>query len=728
MHYISWKQCFLLVLTLLTASFSHAADTLTTATFNVPQTYSNPGGAYIPPGNTVTVTSTGQLTFNYNLTIDSNARLILNGGKVIVGDGKRIILQEANSSSASYPGGYLELNNNAVITSFTSLPTGALWQGIECKAAATAFAYSGASTLKINGGTIQYATCAFTSFDANHGTGRIYAQHATFLNNYRSLNMEGGAYVSVEPPNEDSLIWTMLYIENSTFRLTSDFPYTPPDMVNLNGTMIVFRSCIFEADNYLGAVTNGNNWNFVNNTTAINGISSSLFVDQLAGSPNGCQFISCKNGITLNNEPLAEYPDIVGNSYFNCVNDISIMGSRSGVFVLDNVMDGPTPTTDVFGAPYANYCSVFLRNCRSYKMEGNSIGYDLPSTPQGHNFGGIVIMDCGDSNNVVYRNDIAVPTIGVGVESIGTNRNADATTGLKILCNTIRSSNFDIAILRDSFSNPISGIHNQQYIPGLSPGSDTSAANLFLGTNVNNPIRNYDLEANNTSLFTYKYNGAIANEKPVYRNFPTAVVTNIANTCPVRKKRNPQPSILFDAPDSGKLIIMDASAPPPSKRPANDDASAPDQQGSSVLQPVQIWLAQNKNNWAGMPQDQKNLVYQTEKDPMFDGAAARSLLARYEGKKYDPIVLIPKIGIQSITNEDNGKKIYPNPTTGNITVTWMDGDALLNIVNVSGETVLQKNIKSGITNVDLSKLTNGVYLAEILLNGKVAYQQKIVKQ
>ncbi|WP_214226644.1 T9SS type A sorting domain-containing protein [Pedobacter sp. B4-66] len=702
------------------------AQPITTTTLTGVNNFTTLGGAFIPPGNVVTVAPGAIITFNYGLTIDSNAKLIVNNGATIrMADGKRIILQQFRSSSPvlNNIGGYIELNNS-LITSLTSSPTGGLWQGIECKEGNSSLINTAPPVLKINGGTIQYANCAFTSFNPmiiGFVKGRIYAQNATFLNNYRSLNMTGSYYFSMPPPNEDSLVWTPDYIENSTFRLTSDFPYTPPDVVNLRGATIAFRSCTFKAESFIGALTNGDNYNFVNNTTAINGLNTMLCVDQLSGNPNGCSLEGFKNGITINNPPNVRYLNIVGNSHFACVNNISILGGGGPAYILGNEMVGPIPTNNGTPNPAVTFCSVFLRNCREYVIEGNRIGYDIGPVTQDFNFGGIVVMNCGDFNNVVYRNMVNVPLVGVGIESIGTNRNAAGNSGLKILCNTIKSTNYDIAIVKDSVTNPVNGIHYQQYIPGINSGVDTSAANLFLGSNPNNPYRNY-LSLNTTSSFVYKYNPAFSSENPVYRNFPAAITTNVTNTCPPRKVRNPQPPFSFSPPDTAHLIVTgeDALFFNMASRPENFEST-------SALEPVQQWLVQNNYNWAGLPQDQKRLVYETENDPMFEGATARSLLALFEDKKYDPFVIIPKVTANMVKIlTDNNDKIYPNPAGDNAWVNWTGADATLMLTNAAGQTVLQQKIKSGITKIDLTQINAGICFAEIRIARKVAYQQKVV--
>src|SRR6218665_1625387 len=128
--------------------------------------YSNPLGVEILPNSTVTITGPGTVvTFMYDVTVDATAKLIVqNGATIKMGNDKRIILNHYNTANPppGAMGARLLLNNNAVITSLTSSVTGNLWRGIECTANATAMGIVMAG-IKINNGTLQYASCAYTN-------------------------------------------------------------------------------------------------------------------------------------------------------------------------------------------------------------------------------------------------------------------------------------------------------------------------------------------------------------------------------------------------------------------------------------------------------------------------------------------------------------------------------------------------------------------------------------
>ena len=84
---------------------------------------------------------------------------------------------------------------------------------------------------------------------------------------------------------------------------------------------------------------------------------------------------------------------------------------------------------------------------------------------------------------------------------------------------------------------------------------------------------------------------------------------------------------------------------------------------------------------------------------------------------------------------DNGLNIYPNPTSSNLNVQWTGqaiGSANVVITDIIGHevytSVVNINTASGQTQIDLSRLTNGVYLVNIKsgnnnFNGKLTIQQ-----
>ncbi len=74
--------------------------------------------------------------------------------------------------------------------------------------------------------------------------------------------------------------------------------------------------------------------------------------------------------------------------------------------------------------------------------------------------------------------------------------------------------------------------------------------------------------------------------------------------------------------------------------------------------------------------------------------------------------------------------IYPNPATGEVLVTlaqWTEGTTFA-LTNILGQTMLEKNITTRQTKVDLSLLVSGVYIAEVKQDGKKSVRQLIVSK
>ena len=76
--------------------------------------------------------------------------------------------------------------------------------------------------------------------------------------------------------------------------------------------------------------------------------------------------------------------------------------------------------------------------------------------------------------------------------------------------------------------------------------------------------------------------------------------------------------------------------------------------------------------------------------------------------------------------EINSILIYPNPTSGNISI-QLEKQSLISLYDVNGKLVKQENSSNTILNWDISNLENGVYFLTSISEGIVT-KQKIVKQ
>lgn len=88
-------------------------------------------------------------------------------------------------------------------------------------------------------------------------------------------------------------------------------------------------------------------------------------------------------------------------------------------------------------------------------------------------------------------------------------------------------------------------------------------------------------------------------------------------------------------------------------------------------------------------------------------------------------------GVSAIeeTALNNLMDIYPNPTTGIITIELSQtaNESVLAIININGQELLKQQIKANKTQIDISNLKSGVYFAKII-NENTGEVRKIVKE
>ena len=86
------------------------------------------------------------------------------------------------------------------------------------------------------------------------------------------------------------------------------------------------------------------------------------------------------------------------------------------------------------------------------------------------------------------------------------------------------------------------------------------------------------------------------------------------------------------------------------------------------------------------------------------------------------------VGINEQNNEPGAMKIYPNPVKNTINIENSQlGESLLSVYNINGQKLLNQQIGSGKTQIDMSGFAKGVYTVKLLNNNKVEIR-KIVKE
>jgi len=69
---------------------------------------------------------------------------------------------------------------------------------------------------------------------------------------------------------------------------------------------------------------------------------------------------------------------------------------------------------------------------------------------------------------------------------------------------------------------------------------------------------------------------------------------------------------------------------------------------------------------------------------------------------------IVKLSFTDITN--NQFAVYPNPARTEITVSTSYSNSLLNITDISGKTIISKNLNATETRLNIDKLRAGIYM------------------
>jgi len=82
------------------------------------------------------------------------------------------------------------------------------------------------------------------------------------------------------------------------------------------------------------------------------------------------------------------------------------------------------------------------------------------------------------------------------------------------------------------------------------------------------------------------------------------------------------------------------------------------------------------------------------------------------------------VGIDNINITENS--FYPNPITNNLNIKTTNYPAHLYLYNVSGQLLLQKEIKQENTSVDFSSYPSGIYFIELKQNNNIS-RKKIIK-
>ncbi len=89
-----------------------------------------------------------------------------------------------------------------------------------------------------------------------------------------------------------------------------------------------------------------------------------------------------------------------------------------------------------------------------------------------------------------------------------------------------------------------------------------------------------------------------------------------------------------------------------------------------------------------------------------------------------------RVGVKTSVVDFNNNSVfaYPNPTTGMLTVTGLQKDNVISVVNLSGQVVMKQKVYSSKESVSLESLPNGFYMINVDNNNQQVAKIKVIKK
>jgi PKD repeat protein len=160
-------------------------------------------------------------------------------------------------------------------------------------------------------------------------------------------------------------------------------------------------------------------------------------------------------------------------------------------------------------------------------------------------------------------------------------------------------------------------------------------------------------------------------------------------------------------------------------------ANGPDGSGIFATSPgtSTFFDPQSADDWCGqgygaecVSLDLSAYAFQPDIMFMFEG------VNRFGNNLYlDDIEIPMPVGIETVEAENEGVQIYPNPSTGNITIYIDDEeDATVEIMNSEGKTVYTQNLH-GNDNINLGDLNRGLYFVKVRTNKHIIVKKLMLQ-
>ena len=112
---------------------------------------------------------------------------------------------------------------------------------------------------------------------------------------------------------------------------------------------------------------------------------------------------------------------------------------------------------------------------------------------------------------------------------------------------------------------------------------------------------------------------------------------------------------------------------------------------------------------------------------------ARSLCSAFSDEIYNDKAICNAVGIQArqikpkaTTTENTNIRLYPNPTSGDISIEGITENTNIIIRNLLGQVIFSNNITQNKTTIALSTVPAGTYFVEIKQNDIIVLNTKLV--
>jgi hypothetical protein len=711
---------------------------------------------------------TSLLRIKGNLIIEKGADATIRDMKIELGPESKVII-EASEENVAWAG-YLTLNNTEITAHRTGCDNGNnMWDGVKVCGRGNAYdqvyltgnTHLGrhATIRMVNNSTLSYAHTAIQNFgpgndeeSSNMSGGIIIGEWSKFKNNETSVLYAPFLHYV---PNTQNVYPYRSSFDKCSFEVSEGLPTEFKGFVK--GTMVdrvAFRGCSFLNTSGKNTESNYGIW----------GTDFGINLDGYSyrGSLIRNSFENLKYGI--NDERVSEYVpnvDIRNADFIN--NDIGIH---------TKAIDFPIAAGNTFKIPdltldknLESAIGIYINTGTGYTVRDNLFtGMKTqglkPNT-------GVVIANTGGDNNIVHSNKYENLTMG----NVSNYQNRGVETGLTFQCNNYVKNYLDEGA---SGLNPmydgISQLQGNYYLPAgnqfygsayhihLDP-AQVAASQYFWYNSA--PIENpYMFSGNVSTIATPNSNSCIypalpgnttpyygEGAKPAPGTKENSLLEQIATASNVKEKMELLKNWKSPYSDMMQADILVASGKGEEARKLYKDIKNRYQLTGKEVEAFERWGQQLLDIAISLQEQQKlpkNLNHEqvkalelvAEKGTLWTQKRAQNWLTLYDGRIFKQEILLPKISEIAKTfnieeNAETSPVIYPNPVHDFLTIQYKPRTgqgSTIQIFNVIGKLILKSNLSGeSEQRIDMKNVPAGIYLYQVIENGKVIYQGKVSK-